>query len=100
MTKSLLTSLFLSITLLTGGPQRAQAQAPANASIPWFTVQNNAVMVQNGAKSKPLDKDVTLPNGIRVEYRTQSLRLTDGSRVALQDGDMLSLNGEIYPQKS
>ena len=99
MTKSLLTSLFLSFVLLVSGPHRARAQASANGSIPWFTVQNHAVMVQNGAKSKPLAKDVTLPNGIRIEYRTQSLRLTDGSRVPLQDGDMLSLNGEFIRKR-
>ena len=95
MNKYLLTSLFLSITVLAVGPQQAQAQATASGSIPWFTVQNHAIMVQNGAKSKPLVKDVTLPNGIRVEYRTQSLLLTNGSRVPLKDGDMLSLNGEF-----
>ena len=95
MTKYFLTSLFLSITLLAAGPQRARAQAPSSTSIPWFTVQSQAIVVQNGAKSKPLNKDVTLPNGIRVEYRTQSLLLTNGSRVPLKEGDMLSLNGEF-----
>ena len=95
MNKYLLTSLFLSITVLAVGPQQAQAQAPASGSIPWFTVQGQTILVQNGAKSKPLDKNVTLPNGIRVEYRTQSLLLTNGSRVPLKDGDMLSLNGEF-----
>ena len=53
------------------------------------------MVVQTGAKTKPLDRDVTLPNGIRVEYRTQSVVLTNGSRVALKEGDMLSLNGEF-----
>lgn len=95
MNKYLLTSLFLSITVLAVGPQQAQAQTPASGSIPWFTVQGQTILVQNGAKSKPLDKNVTLPNGIRVEYRTQSLLLTNGSRVPLKDGDMLSLNGEF-----
>ncbi len=95
MTKPLLTSLFLSVVLLVGLPQQAQAQAPATGSIPWFTVQNRTIVVQNGPNSKPLNKDVTLPNGSQIEYRTQSLRLADGSRVALQDGDMVSLNGEF-----
>ena len=95
MNKYLLTSLFLSITVFTVGPRQAQAQAPASGSIPWFTVQGQTILVQNGAKSKPLDKNVTLPNGIRVEYRTQSLLLTNGSRVPLKDGDMLSLNGDF-----
>ncbi|OGX84673.1 DUF6799 domain-containing protein [Hymenobacter glacialis] len=98
MIKPLLTSLFLSIALLAGGPQRAQAQA--NGAIPWFTVQNYAVVVQNGANSKPLDRNVTLPNGIQVEYRTQSLRLADGSRVPMQEGDVLSLNGEFIRKKA
>jgi len=95
MNKSILTSLFLSISLLTGVPRQAQAQASSGNSIPWFTVQGQAIVVQNGAKSKPLEKDVTLPNGIRVEYRTQSLLLTNGSRVPLREGDMLSLDGEF-----
>ena len=95
MNKYLLTSLFLIITVFAVGPQQAQAQTPASGSIPWFTVQGQTILVQNGTKSKPLDKNVTLPNGIRVEYRTQSLLLTNGSRVPLKDGDMLSLNGEF-----
>lgn len=94
MSKSILTSLFLSLFLLTAGPQQAQAQTTSASSIPWFTVKGQGIVVQNGDKSKPLDKDVTLPNGIRVEYRTQSLLLTNGSRVPLREGDMLSLNGE------
>ena len=99
MRKSSLTLLFLSIALLTGTPQRARAQAPTGNSIPWFKMQGQIIVVQNGTKSKPLNKDVTLPNGIRVEYRTQSLLLTSGSRVALRDGDMLSLNGEFIRKK-
>ena len=95
MNKYLLTSLFLSIAVLAVGPQQAQAQAPASGSIPWFTVQGQTILVQNGAKSKPLDKNVTLPNGIQVEYRTQSLLLTNGSRIPLKNGDMVSLNGEF-----
>ena len=95
MNKYLLTSLFLIITVFAVGPQQAQAQARASGSIPWFTVQGQTILVQNGTKSKPLDKNVTLPNGIRVGYRTQSLLLTNGLRVPLKDGDMLSLNGEF-----
>jgi hypothetical protein len=64
-------------------------------------VQNKALVVQTGNKTKPLDKDVTLPNGTLVEYRTQSIVLTNGTRVALNEGDMLSLNGEfIQKQKA
>jgi len=51
--------------------------------------------VQTGNSTKPLDKDVTLPNGIRVDHRTQSLILTNGTRVTMKEGDMLSLNGEF-----
>lgn len=100
MKKILLASLMLSGLLLTTGPQRVQAQAAATSgAIPWFTVQNKALVVQNGSTIKPLGKDVTLPNGIRVEYRTQSILLANGTRVALKEGDMLSLNGEFI-QKS
>ena len=100
MKKILLASLMLSGLLLTTGPQHVQAQAAATSgAIPWFTVQNKALVVQNGSTIKPLGKDVTLPNGIRVEYRTQSILLANGTRVALKEGDMLSLNGEFI-QKS
>ena len=97
MTKSLLSALLLSSLLFFGTLQQAFAQSgsSASSSIPWFAVQNNAMVVQTGAKTKPLDRDVTLPNGIRVEYRTQSVVLTNGSRVALKEGDMLSLNGDF-----
>lgn len=100
MKKILLSSLMLHGLLLTSAPQRIQAQTNNTSSaIPWFTVQNKALVVQNGSTIKPLGKDVTLPNGIRVEYRTQSILLANGTRVALREGDMLSLNGEFI-QKS
>ena len=100
MKKTLLALLMLSGLLLTTSPQHAQAQTAAtNGAIPWFTVQNKALVVQNGSTIKPLGKDLTLPNGIRVEYRTQSILLANGTRVALKEGDMLSLNGEFI-QKS
>ena len=96
MKKPLLASLILSGLLLISGPQRVQAQAAAtNGAIPWFTVQNKALVVQNGSTIKPLGKDVTLPNGTRVEYRTQSILLANGTRGTLKEGDMLSLNGEF-----
>ena len=95
MLKSLLAPLLLGIALLTASPQHAYGQSAAGGSIPWFTMRGQSIVVQNGAKSKLLDKDVTLPNGTRLEYRTKSLLLTNGSRVALNEGDMLSLNGEF-----
>ncbi|GAA4052383.1 hypothetical protein GCM10022409_44100 [Hymenobacter glaciei] len=57
------------------------------------------MVVQTGTTTKVLDKDVTLPNGSRVEYRTQSMVLANGTRVHLKEGDLLSLNGELI-QKS
>ncbi|MDO7852216.1 DUF6799 domain-containing protein [Hymenobacter convexus] len=98
MTKPLFFAILLSGFILAGSPQGARAQVSAaepDGSIPWFTVQNDVLVVRTGSKAKPLGKDVTLPNGVRVEYRTQSVLLTNGSRVALREGDMLSLNGEF-----
>ena len=97
MAKTLLTVLLVSGILLTGKPQQAIAQSSASPSgaIPWFSVKDKAMVVQNGTRIKPLNKDVMLPNGIRVEYRTQSVVLTNGNRVLLKEGDMLSLNGEF-----
>lgn len=101
MRTPLLASLLLSVLLLAGAPPQTQAQTrgrnktPAAGYIPWFTVQNKAVVLQTGPSAKPLTKDVTLPNGIRVEYRTQSIVLTNGKRVQLKEGDMLNLNGDF-----
>ena len=97
MNKRLLSALLLSGLVCFGTPRQAVAQSGSGSSgsIPWFAVQNKAMVVQTGTKTKLLDRDVTLPNGIRVEYRTQSVVLTNGSRVALKEGDMLSLNGEF-----
>jgi hypothetical protein len=103
MKSSLLVSLVLGACLLTGtlNPVVAQNRNSQTAPgyIPWFTVANKVMVVQTGDKSKPLDKDVTLPNGIRVEYRTQSVVMVNGTRIRMQEGDMLSLNGEFI-QKS
>ncbi len=89
----------LSGLVLANAPQQALAQSKKSVQtsgfIPWFTVKNNTMVVQTGDKTKPLSEDVTLPNGIRVEYRTQSIVLTNGTRVLLKEGDMLSLNGEF-----
>ncbi|MBO2008014.1 DUF6799 domain-containing protein [Hymenobacter negativus] len=80
-------------------PVQAQTPTPAAHSvIPWFTVQNKALVVQTGNKAKPLTQDVALPNGVRLEYRTQSVLLTNGTRVHMQEGDLLSLNGEYVPK--
>ena len=78
--------------------QHARAQAQTNKAvsvIPWFAVKNSTMVVQTGDKAKTLDKDVTLPNGIRIEHLTRSIVLTNGNRVKLKEGDMLSLNGEL-----
>ena len=100
MKYSLLASLLLSGFLMTGGAPGAQAQSrqPAPAAhgyIPWFTVQNKALVVQTGENTKLLDRDVTLPNGTRIEYKTMTVVLVNGTRVRMQEGDMLSLAGEF-----
>lgn len=98
MQKSLITSLCLSALLAISPFQHARVQAQTTnpvSVIPWFAVKNNTMVVQTGDKAKTLDKDVTLPNGIRVEHLTRSIVLTNGNRVKLKEGDMLSLNGEF-----
>ncbi|UOQ96346.1 hypothetical protein MUN81_13920 [Hymenobacter sp. 5317J-9] len=93
-----LRTLILGGLLLASGAHWVQAQSSseyASGQLPWFAMHNNTLVVQTGNKAKPLTKDVTLPNGTRVEYATQSVVLTDGKRVPMQEGDMLSLNGEF-----
>ena len=97
--------LLVGLLLVSGAPQAsAQKQrhhkTPAAAGLPWFTVHNKQLVVQTGNQAKPLDKDVTLPNGIRVEAHSQSIVLTTGKRVKMQEGDLLSLNGEYIPKSA
>lgn len=86
--------------MLLAGTQQLSAQTTPSGYIPWFSVQNHTMVVVTGSKTKPLGKDVTLPNGTRIEYRTQSILLTSGKRVPMQEGDLLSLNGEFVQKKS
>ncbi|MDQ2770433.1 MAG: hypothetical protein M3Y54_08035 [Bacteroidota bacterium] len=79
--------------------QKNKAQA-AGSGLPWFTVRNKVLVVQTGNQATPLEKDVTLPNGIRVEAQSQSIVLANGKRVKLQEGDLLSLNGEYIPKSA
>ncbi|MBU6122391.1 DUF6799 domain-containing protein [Hymenobacter siberiensis] len=98
MQKTLITSLFLGALLVTSPFQHAPVQAQTTKAvsvIPWFAVKNSTIVVQTGDKAKTLDKDVTLPNGIRIEHLSRSIVLTNGNRVKLKEGDMLSLNGEF-----
>jgi hypothetical protein len=82
--------------LAVAGPVRAQApDAAASSVIPWFAVHSKSLVVQTGSKTKPLTQDVALPNGIRLEHLTRTVILTNGSRVQMQEGDLLSLNGEF-----
>ena len=103
MKSSFLSSLLLAASLLVASVAPASAQKrraqTANGTLPWFTVVNKRMMVQTGTASRMLEKDVTLPNGSRVEYQTQSVVLANGTRVRLKEGDLLSLNGELI-QKS
>ena len=102
MKSSFLSSVVLAAGLLAAvaapaGAQKRNAQA-VNGSLPWFTVVNRLMVVQTGTSTRVLEKDVTLPNGSRVEYETQSVVLANGTRVHLKEGDLLSLNGELIPK--
>ncbi len=103
MKSSLFSSLVLAAGLLVAAAAPTSAQKRnaqvTNGTLPWFTVVNKLMVVQTGVTTKVLEKDVTLPNGSRVEFRTQSVVLANGTRVRLKEGDMLSLNGELI-QKS
>ena len=99
MKSSLLSSVVLAVGLLVAAAAPASAQkrsAPAaNVSLPWFSVVNKRMVVQTRTTTKVLEKDVTLPDGSRVEYQTQSVVLANGTRIRLNEGDLLSLNGKL-----
>ena len=98
------TWLLSGLLLISAAPQavaqKHKNKAQAASGLPWFTVRNKVLVVQTGNQAKPLEKDVTLPNGIRVEAQTQSIVLANGKRVKLQEGDLLSLNGEYIPKSA
>lgn len=95
-------ALAVSMLVAAGAPASAQKRKiqAVNGSLPWFTVVNKMIVVQTGATTKALVKDVTLPNGSRVEYQTQSVMLANGTRMHLKEGDLLSLNGELIQEST
>lgn len=104
MKSPLFYTLALAVGMLVTAAPPASAQKRkmqvVNGSLPWFTVVNKMIVVQTGATTKVLVKDVTLPNGNRVEYQTQSVMLANGTRMHLKEGDLLSLNGELIQESS
>jgi hypothetical protein len=95
-------SLSLSMLLCCAIPQQ-QANAQPGTTMttsytPWFMVQDQQLIVQTGNDVKPLRKNVTLPNGTRIDASTKAVYLSNGTRMTLKEGDRLSYNGEFIPR--
>ncbi|MBD2768566.1 hypothetical protein IC235_11780 [Hymenobacter sp. BT664] len=102
MKSPLFISFLLIILLSISSLSQARAQALEEASsaesagsLPWFTLQDNALIIRNGSKTKPLERDIMLPSGVRIDYRSKSVVFANGTRVKFQEGDVLSLNGDF-----
>ncbi|HLK97299.1 MAG TPA: DUF6799 domain-containing protein [Hymenobacter sp.] len=86
--------------MLLTSAQQARGQAATTASRPagytaWFEVHNNALLLRTGTQSKPLNKDITLLNGTHLSYKTCTAALANGKKVALQEGDLVDLDGNV-----
>src|SRR5690349_21127755 len=87
--------LFLLLCLLTL-PARLMAQNASSAGFTsWFTVKDNALVVQTNTKTTPLTKTVVLINGTRLDYQTRTAQLPGGQKVVLREGDTVTLYGEV-----
>jgi hypothetical protein len=101
--------LFASVVVFFAGSYHASAQTK-NASATaqnagasdGFVLQNHALVLRmdaHSAKLKPQDvaltKDVVLANGTRINYKTAVVEYADGRQVTLQDGDFVSMSGDV-----
>ncbi|RSK34584.1 acetate and sugar kinases/Hsc70/actin family protein [Hymenobacter metallilatus] len=82
------------LLLAIGGQVHAQAPAGASAAA-WFELRDNELRLHTGSQSQAVTKNVVLPNGTRLDYRTHTAVLADGRSVLLHEGDRVSLNGTI-----
>ncbi|WBO85131.1 DUF6799 domain-containing protein [Hymenobacter yonginensis] len=98
------TFAFLAVTALlaVAAPHAGTAQtktapktAAAAASTDQYVMQNAEVLLRQGTRLTPLTKNVVLPNGTKVNYKSGIVEFPTGKKTTLGEGDYVTTAGEV-----
>jgi Ppx/GppA phosphatase family len=99
MLRHLLLRSFTVLALLSPVTLQAQSGNTAALATPHqaqhFMVQDHEVVLRKGDKTIALTKNVVLPNGIKINYKSGIVEFPDGRKTALKEGDVVTMGGEI-----
>ncbi|WBA42132.1 DUF6799 domain-containing protein [Hymenobacter canadensis] len=92
--------LSLSLMMLLSTPaallaQSTTATAAAPAKAQHFIVQDHEVVLRKDDKIIALTKNVMLPGSIKINYKSGIIEYPDGRKIALKEGDIVTMSGEI-----
>ncbi|WBA42133.1 DUF6799 domain-containing protein [Hymenobacter canadensis] len=74
-------------------PKTAGATVPARSD--QYVMQNAEVMLRQGTRLTPLTKNVVLPNGTKVNYKSGIVEFPTGKKTTLGEGDYVTTAGDI-----
>jgi hypothetical protein len=95
--------LSASLLLLLAAPLSALAQAKPARPIgaieasngDQFLMRDGEVVVRQGSTTTPLNKNVVLANGTKVNYKSGIVELPGGKKTTLKEGDYVTMKGDI-----
>jgi hypothetical protein len=93
--------LLLALLLSSAGAARAQTGSTTVASAiettpsDRFVLQNGEVVQVRGRRPMPLTRNVLLPNGTKINYKSGIVELPGGKLTTLKEGDYVRPTGEI-----
>ncbi|WP_375434780.1 DUF6799 domain-containing protein [uncultured Hymenobacter sp.] len=71
------------------------AEAIAAHSTDRFLMQDGTVLLMQGNRSELLSRNVVLPNGTKINYKSGIVEFTTGKKTTLREGDYVKMNGDI-----
>lgn len=98
MFRHLLLRFFITLTLLAPATLQAQSDKKAALATPQaqhFMVQDHEVVLRKGGKTTALTKNVVLPNGVKINYKSGIVEFPGGRKTVLKEGDIVTMSGEI-----
>jgi hypothetical protein len=96
--------LAVAAAMAVAAPQRGCAQtktapkptsATASASTDQYVMQNAEVMLRQGTRLTSLTKNVVLPNGTKVNYKSGIVEFPTGKKTTLREGDYVTTAGDV-----
>jgi hypothetical protein len=78
-----------------GTAQTKTAPKTAAASTDQYVMQDAEVLLRQGTRLTPLTKNVVLPNGTKVNYKSGIVEFPTGKKTTLREGDYVTSVGDI-----